>query len=328
MPPKAGKVIVADLKRRSKKGLEFAKRTLKAEKIEHPKLREALEHYLAHWSDFTHPGLFSIACETVGGDPDAVVSTQAALAMMAAAFDIQDDIIDKSKLKLDSPTVYGKFGAEMALLLGNAFLIEGFKLFVDTTKMFSREKEKKMLEKTKNLLFEVGNAHALEVGMKKRGKVTPNDYMKITEMKAAGLEVDMYLGALFGGGEDAEVQILAKVGRILGILATLRDDLIDVFDIEELCQRIAVNDLPLPLIFAMQERDSKEKVVSIISKPQMTEDDVAELVDVTLAAKSAVELKEKMQLLIGEGISLVRKLTNNVLRNKLQLLLSFMIEDL
>jgi geranylgeranyl pyrophosphate synthase len=174
----------------------------------------------------------------------------------------------------------------------------------------------------------VGNAHALEVGMKKRGKVTPNDYMKITEMKAAGLEVDMYLGALFGGGEDAEVQILAKVGRILGILATLRDDLIDVFDIEELCQRIAVNDLPLPLIFAMQERDSKEKVVSIISKPQMTEDDVAELVDVTLAAKSAVELKEKMQLLIGEGISLVRKLTNNVLRNKLQSLLSFMIEDL
>lgn len=328
MTPKAGKVIVANLKKRSKKGLEFAKHTLQAENIAYPKLRDALEHYLAHWNDFTHPGLFSTACEAVGGDPESVVPAQAAIAMMAAAFDIHDDIIDKSKIKLNAPTVYGKFGAEMALLLGNAFLIEGFKLFVDATKMFSREKEKKVLEKTKQLLFEVGNAHALEVGMKKRGKFTPDDYMKITEMKAAGLEVDMYLGALFGGGEDAEVQILAKVGRTLGILATLRDDLIDVFDIEELCQRIAVNDLPLPLIFAMQDSDSKEKVVSIISKPKMTDDDVAELVDITLAAKSVVKLKEKMQALIKEGFSITNKLPNIKLIKKLHSLLSFMVEDL
>jgi geranylgeranyl pyrophosphate synthase len=328
MAPKMGKLIVADLKKRSKKGLEFAKQTLQAEKMEHPKLRDSLEHYLAHWSDFTHPGLFSLACETVGGDPDGVVPAQAALAMMAAAFDIHDDIIDKSELKRNAPTVYGKFGVEMALLLGNAFLIEGFKLFVDTTKMFSREKAKKVLEKTKNLLFEVGNAHALEVGMKKRVKVTPDDYMKITEMKAAGLEADMYLGALFGGGKDAEVQILAKVGRTLGVLATLRDDLIDVFDVEELCQRVAVNDLPLPLIFAMQDPASKEKVGSIISKPKMTDDDVAELVEVTLAAKPVVELKEKMHFCIKEGLSTANKLPNAKLRNKLHSLLSFMMEDL
>jgi geranylgeranyl pyrophosphate synthase len=327
MTPKAGEVIVADLKRRSEKGLEFAKQMLQSEKMEHPKLRGALEHYLANWRDFTHPGLFSLACETVGGDPDAVVPAQAALAMMAAAFDIQDDVIDKSKVKLNAPTVYGKFGLEMAILLGNAFLIEGFKLFVDTAKMFSREKEQKVLDKTKKLLFEVGNAHALEVGMKKRGEVTPSDYLRITEMKAAGLEVDMYLGAVFGGGEGDEVQILAKVGRTLGVLATLRDDLIDVFDIEELCQRVAVKDLPLPLIFAMQDPGAKEKIVSITSKPQMTDEDVAELVDITLVAKPVVELKEKMRLLITEGFNISNKLSNRKVAT-LQGLLSFMIEDL
>jgi len=327
MTPKAGEVIVADLKRRSEKGLEFAKQMLQSEKMEHPKLRGALEHYLANWRDFTHPGLFSLACETVGGDPDAVVPAQAALAMMAAAFDMQDDIIDKSKVKLNASTVYGRFGVEMAILLGNAFLIEGFKLFVDKAKMFSREKEQKVLDKTKKLLFEMGNAHALEVGMKKKGEVTPSDYLKITEMKAAGLEADMYLGAVFGGGEDDEVQILAKVGRTLGVLATLRDDLIDVFDIEELGQRVAVKDLPLPLIFAMQDPGSKKKIVSITSKPQMTDEDVAELVDITLAAKPVVALKEKMQLLITEGLSAANKLSNRKL-TKLYALLSFMIEDL
>jgi geranylgeranyl pyrophosphate synthase len=259
MPPKMGKRVVANLKKRSKKGREFAKQILQAEKIEHPKLREALEHYIAHWDEFTHLGLFSMACEAVGGDPDDVVSTQAAIAMMTAAFDIYDDIIDKSKVKHDSRTVYGKFGAEMALLLGNAFLIEGFKLFVDSTVILPKEKGKSAFETLKKLVFEVGNAHALEVGLKKRKNVTPKDYMKITEMKAASLEADMYLGALFGGGKDAEVDVLARVGRILGILATLRDDLIDVFDIEELRQRISVQDLPLPLLFAIQDQEKNQR---------------------------------------------------------------------
>lgn len=318
---------MADLQERSQKGLDFARQMLRTEKMDHPKLREALNHYLDNWRDFTHPGLFSLACETVGGSPDGFAPAQAALAMMAAAFDMQDDVIDKSNVKLNSPTVYGKFGVEMAILLGNAFLIEGFKLLVDTAKMFPRGKEQKILDKTKRLLFEVGNAHALEVGLKRRGSITPEDYLKITEMKAAGLEVDMFLGSMFGEGEDDEVQLLSKVGRTLGVLATLRDDLIDVFDIAELAQRVAVNDLPLPLIFAMQDPKSKEKVGQIISKPQMKEEDIAELVDITLAAEPVVELKGKMKQLITEGFKLANELGNKK-STKLHTLLSFMIEDL
>jgi len=323
-----GKVIVADLKKRSKKGLEFAKQVLQAEKIDHPKLHEALKHYIAHWNEFTHPGLFSIACEAVGGDPDGVVLTQAAIAMMAAAFDIHDDIIDKSKVKHKIPTVYGKFGAEIALLLGNAFLIEGFKLFVDSTKTLPKEKEKRALETIKKLMFEVGNAHALEVGLKERKNVTPNDYMKIIEMKAAGIEADIHLGALFGGGEDIEVKALARLGRILGILVTLREEFIDIFEIEELCQRIAVQDLPLPLTFAMQDQETRGKVMNIISKPKITQSDVAELVDLTLEVEPVVKLKEKMQLLMEDALRLTNNLPNAKPQNKLQALLSFFLEDL
>jgi geranylgeranyl pyrophosphate synthase len=256
------------------------------------------------------------------------VPTQAAIAMMAAAFDIHDDIIDKSKVKNKIPTVYGKFGAEIALLLGNAFLIEGFKLFVDSTAILPKEKGKSALETLKKLLFEVGNAHALEVGLKERKNFVPSDYMKITEMKAASIEADMHLGALFGGGEDVEVEVLARVGRILGTLVMLREEFIDVFDIEELCQRISVQDLPRPLLFAMQDPEAKGKVMNIISKSKITNSDVSELVDVTLEAKSVVKLKDNMQLLIGEGLRLTSKLSRTKLQSQLRALLSFMLEDL
>ena len=328
MTRRIGKVVVADLKKRSEKGLQLAKHVLQEENMEYPKLREALEHYVMHWNEFIHPGLFSVACEAVGGDPDGVVLTQAAIALMTAAFDVQDDIIDKSKEKNKMATVYGKFGVEIALLLANAFLVEGFKLLVDSTETLPREKEKSTVETVKKLLFEVGNAHALEVGLKERKNLTPNDYMKITEMKAASIEADMYLGALFGGGKDAEVKVIARMGRILGILATLRDDLIDVFDIEELRQRISVQDLPLPLLFAIQEEGTTGKVMNIISKSRITKSDVATLVDLTLEAKSIVWLKNEMQFLVGEGLILINELSTTKLRSQLQALLSIMLEDL
>jgi geranylgeranyl pyrophosphate synthase len=269
-----------------------------------------------------------MACEAVGGYTDDIALPQAGIATMAAAFDIHDDIIDKSKVKHKIPTVYGKFGAEITLLLGDAFLIEGFKLFLDSTAILPKEKEKEALETVKKLTFEVGNAHAIEVGLKERKTAVPDDYMKVIEMKAAGIELDMHLGALFGRGKDTEVEKLAKLGRIVGILDTLREEFVDIFEIEELCQRIDVQDLPLPLLFAMQDQKAEGKVLSIISKPKITKNDVAKLVDVTIEAKTVLKLKKKMQLLIEKGLRSTNNLPKANLQVSLQQLLSFMLEDL
>ena len=328
MVQKIGKKIIADLKKRSEKGLELAKQVLQTEKIKEPLLRDALKHYILHWNDYTHPGLFSIACEAVNGHPDDLVSVQAAIALMAAAFDIHDDIIDKSKVKHKIPTVYGKFGDEIALLLGNAFLIEGFKLFINSTEILPREKGKEALETLKRLIFEVGNGHAIEVGLKERKNIVPDHYMKVIKMKAAGIELDMRLGALFGGGKNLEVDLLARLGRMVGVLVLLREEFIDIFEIEELCQRILANDLPIPLLFAMQDQKAKEKVNAIISKTEITQDEVAKLVDCTLEAIPVMRLKKKMQTLIDDGSKFAIYLPNRKLRSQLQTFLSFMLEDL
>jgi geranylgeranyl diphosphate synthase, type I len=328
MTRKKGVVLVADLIKRAKNGRELAKQILCAEQTNYPKLFEPLEHYIAHWDEFTHSGLFSLACEAVGGNPEDVVRTQAAISMMTAAFDLHDDIIDKSTVKHNVPTVYGKFNAEITLLLGNAFLIEGLKLFADSVSMLPKERGNCAFNTFKNLFFEVGNAHALEVALKERKNVTPDEYIMITEMKAASIEADMSLGALFGGGGDIEVGILAKVGRILGILATLRDDLIDVFDIEELRQRILVQDLPLPILFAMQDQEAKGNILSILAKPKIKDSDVSELVEVTLKSKPVLLLRDKMQSLIEQGLTLTNSWPKKRVKRKIQSLFSFMLEDL
>jgi geranylgeranyl pyrophosphate synthase len=81
------------------------------------------------------------------------LQAQAAIIMFTGAFDIHDDIIDKSVEKRRIPTVYGKFGSEIALLLGNAFLIKGFTLFTDSVIKLPKEKQQNASEMLQKLLF-------------------------------------------------------------------------------------------------------------------------------------------------------------------------------
>jgi geranylgeranyl diphosphate synthase type I len=324
---KQSQIIVAELQKRSKKALEFAKKCILAEKTEYRELHNALEHYVSNWNDFTHPGLFSLACEAVGGDPDTVVQIQAAIAMMAAAFDIHDDIIDKSEAKHGMPTVFGKFGKDIALLLGNAFMIEGFTLFGKSLKDSHQEKAK-VYETLKMSLFELGNAHALELDLKRRVDVAPEKYVQIVKMKAASIEADMRIGAMLGGGTSTQVEALAKYARTLGMLATLREEFIDVFEIEELNQRISNEYLPIPVLYVMQDKDSRRKIQKLFAKGKVTDNDIDELIHIVFEARNVKKLEKEIKELAAEAICLISNIGDNKLRSQLGKLMSSTLEDL
>ena len=180
--------------------------------------------------------------------------------MIAAAFDLHDDILDRSRTKNSSPTVYGKHGEELTLLLGNAFLIEGFALLIKSISEVSPSKLQGALQALKLNLFDVGNAHASELGFKGKTAKNPEEYLSFVKKKAASIEADMTLGAIIGGGTEDEIKALGQYGRTLGILTTLREEFIDVFELEELKQKVKIDRLPIPMVFAMQNAKAKEEI--------------------------------------------------------------------
>jgi geranylgeranyl pyrophosphate synthase len=323
---KQSEIVLTELAKKSKNGLEFAKRTILSENIQYRKLRDALEYYVSRWNDVTHPGLFAVAFEAVRGDPQVAIPFQAALAMIAAAFDIHDDIIDKSELKHGEPTVLGKFGEEIALLLGNAFLIEGFTLFGKSLEE-SHQERAKVFETIKQSLYEFGNAHALELSLKNRADAPLEEYLKIVKMKAASIEGDMRIGAIVGGGTHKEVETLARYGRILGTLAMLREEFVDVFDVEELNQRVSSEYLPIPILYAMQDTGSKKKIEKLIAN-KITSSNVDALVDIVFETKKVGNLKRYMEELVYEAIQITSDVQSNNFRDQLRNFASSALEDL
>jgi geranylgeranyl pyrophosphate synthase len=328
MSTETTKALMADLERRGTKGLKLAKKTMQKEKIEYLKLHEALQHYIANWNDYTHAGLFSLACEAVGGDPDPSIPIQASIAMIAASFDIQDDIIDHSETKHSVPTVYGKYGEEIAILLGNAFLIQGFTMLVSSINEQMPERMLEVMQLLKADLFEVGNAHGLELGLKGRENATQIECIDFVQKKAASIEADMALGAIIGGGNDLETKALAEYGRVIGILTTLREEFIDMYESEELVQKSRINRLPIPILFAFQELERKKEIEEIIAKKELTDDDVATLVEIVCESRFVKNLKRDMKHFATLAISAANKLDKKSTKEILIKWVSSMLEDL
>jgi geranylgeranyl pyrophosphate synthase len=325
---RTSEVIIRELQERSKECQQLVRSTFRSERIEHPELRKALEHYFSYWNDFTHPGLFSFAFEAAGGRLEKALKPQAAIAMIAAGFDIHDDIIDGSLEKQNHQTVFGRYGQNLSLLLGNAFIINGLTLLGLSVSDLPVERFRKIIETAKRCLFEVGNAHALELPLKGLTIVSQQEYLKIVEMKAASIEADMHIAALIASDKPDVIEALREYGRILGTLATLREEFVDVFEVDELNRRVHKEALPIPIALALKDPDLKNRITEKLKKRELTKKDVDGLVELVFRSEPISALKSRMEKLCLRAEVLLGKLETQKHKLVLRDLVRSTLEDL
>ncbi len=196
------------------------------------------------------------------------------MTLISGAIDIHDDIIDQSKTKGERPTVYGKFGKDIALLVGDALLFKGLTLLNEATqKGISQEKMRRIISIIKDMFFELGDAEALELQYRGRKDFSPEEYIHVVRKKAADVEAHTRISAILGGGSEKEIEALSEYGRLLGMLIILRDDWIDMLDFEESVHRINKECLPLPLLYALKNPKTRSKIGPILAKKKVAKKD-------------------------------------------------------
>jgi geranylgeranyl diphosphate synthase type I len=305
---------------RGRNALEMARETVLQEEIESKEVREALKYFMTqYWHDTARPAILSLVCEAVGGDPEMTTPVAIPLSLISGALDIHDDIIDGSKTKESRPTVLGKFGKDVALLVGDALIFKGFALLNQAAdKGIPAEKVAVIIDIVKRTFFELGDAEALELKFRGRWDVTPEEYLKVVKKKAADVEAHTRISAILGNGSKEEIAALAEYGRLLGMLIILRDDLIDMIDFEEAVHRIRKEHLSLPILYALENPEIRSTLSSLLLKKTITKRDAEEILAVVDRAGGVNRLEKLMQNLVQNAHSHVEKIKKN--REFLQLL--------
>jgi len=316
------------LEERSQKSLEIAKKEILQEKMECKEVNDAFMYYVRNWNDVVHPGLISIACEAVGGSADEAIPMQVVMLLLTAAVDIHDDIIDESKTKYGKPTVFGRFGKDIALLVGDAFLMKALVLLHKLENQFPKEKMDAIWNIINSRFFELGDAEALEASLKGNIDISVEECLRVLKMKASTSEAHMRIGAFIGGGEQDIVDLIGNYGRTLGILIGIREDFIDVFEPEELQNRIKNECLPLPIIYAFKNPQTKKIILDYLSKREISDKDAERIVDIIFEEESVKMLRNKIERLAEEAYNGISNIPNKNLIFQMGILIHGVIEDL
>ncbi len=313
------------LQERGRFAVDLARRSMLTDEVAYPPLRDALRYFSEDWNDFLHPALVSLACEAVGGKPRMTDKLGAALVLLAGGADIHDDIIDQSVVKGIKETVFGKFGKDIAILAGDIFLLKGIYLLHEGCENLETFKKRKILNTVNQTFLETSSAEATEAALRGRIDIQKQQFLDIIHHKVAAGETAMRIGALIGNGTSQEVETLADYGRSYGTLMSIRDEFVDIFEQDELSNRIRKEVLPLPIIVALQD-DSKNARLLQLLKEKINANDIEEVVDLTSSSIGSTLLVSEMKYMSEQLIGKIKNL--RYCRENLRLLAVAALEDL
>lgn len=302
--------LTAEMKERSRKILErFGKVSVSG--VNHPKLLSILADVKDYWKDYFRPALASLSCQAVGGHPGAADDVSLMITLMGAGLGIHDDIIDKSLNKHFRMTILGLHGIDDALLVGELLVVKSLTMVREIVrKVCNPKKIEHIIDVYESFFLEVWEGEFMETLCRRKLDTKLEDYKRILWMSTADTEACTKLGAILGGGTKIEVEALAEVGRRLGFIFRLADDVKDSLNIEgNLPARLENESVPLPILYAA--KSSKEiyfKIKSVLAQSTISPADVRMLLElcfetdafnyvVNIAKQNALEATCKLSIL-------------------------------
>lgn len=314
------------IQKRGRKGLKLAQKIVKGERVNFRPLHEALTYFMKDWEDVVHPGLLSLACEAVGGSPNSTTELGASIALLAGGADVQDDVIDQSRIKNAHMTVFGKFGKDIAILTGDILLLEGLYLLHRACESFDTTCKNQIFDIVKRAFFSISSAEAEEASIRGNFNITSEEYFKIIETKVAVAEATTKIGAIIGNGTAEQIEAMSNYGKTYGILLAVRDEFIDIYDPIEVKNRAENECLPLPILVTFKSKRKKKKITELLKRDTITDSAIDQILETVACSKHVQTFKKGMFSIINKQKQQLAKIKNS--RKTLELLLTATMEDL
>ncbi len=83
-------------------------------------------------------------------------------------------------------------------------------------------------------MVEIVKAEAIETSLWHKSNVSPKEYFEVIELKGGVAELHCRIGGIIGGGDEETIDALARYGRVIGILSTLKEEFVDMSSSVEL----------------------------------------------------------------------------------------------
>jgi len=271
------------------------------------RLRSDLQYVSQYWRDLATPSFIVLSCEAVGGKLNRPVH-QAALAMtlINLGINLWDDLLDNTIQKGFIPTLVGKSGKGVALIVGVLAQAKAFQILHEIK--LNEYRRQTLIATVWNYLKDLAETEMVNMELKKRKEVNPEEKLRLIEMQAESQKVLSDIGVLLGNGSEDEMKHLGNYIKYLSmILDLIKDFKVSINLTLELSEKIKMKSFPYTILWA-KNRSRKLREYLILHKDSVEPIDIREIVKMLLETN-----------VVGNIRSLIERLTKDAEKELLEL---------
>lgn len=200
-------------------------------------IAEVAQHTLAAGGKRLRPALALLSARTVGTVNERVITFAAVTELTHTATLIHDDIIDHAEFRRGRPAAPTLWGSHVAVLVGDYFFSQVFQAM-------SEDGLTRLMPSFAQATAALCQGEIEEIELRGNWRATEPDYLLVIQHKTAELmRAAAALGALAGGGTEAQATALGTYGLNIGMAFQLVDDILDVTGSQQQLGKPAGHDL-------------------------------------------------------------------------------------
>jgi len=255
------------------------------------------------------PALLLLTAKMIGDVSPMAIRLAAVVEFLHNATLVHDDVIDGADTRRGRPSANSHWGNSMTVLAGDWLYMQSFAVALG-------EKNLDVLNTLIDITQKMVEGELLQLTFLGKSEITERQLLDIVERKTAYLFSGCTkLPAIAAGMNHGSAELLAEIGKCLGMAFQLVDDLLDLTSTQDVLGKPVASDLKegkmtLPVFFAIRSGRPEDavKVQKVLDEREFRSVDRAEILG----------LVER-----SDGIDRTRKLAEQYVRRAIQLIEKF-----
>lgn len=224
-------------------------------------LYEPVRYILSIGGKRLRPALVLMSCSIFNDAVHVAIKPALAIEFFHNFTLLHDDIMDHSDIRRGQPTVHERWDPNTAILSGDVMSILSYKIISESEDVYLKD----LIQLFNITALQVCEGQQYDMNFESRMDVTVGQYLKMIELKTAVLiAASLKAGAISGGADILDADLLYEFGINLGMAFQIRDDYLDVYgDPEKFGKKIGndivTNKKTFLLIKALELSDIKTR---------------------------------------------------------------------
>ena len=190
------------------------------------------------------PLMVLLCAAACGEDWQSALPAAAAVELVHNFSLVHDDIQDNSDKRRGRPTTWVKWGAPMAINVGDALFVMSNQAIMDLKEFYPPETVVQAAEILHNTCLDLTRGQFLDMSYEERNDLGAEDYWPMVAGKTAALlSACCHIGSLLGGAEEAKQEAYRSFGHYLGLAFQVQDDILGIWGNEAVTGKSAASDL-------------------------------------------------------------------------------------